>query len=414
MRDTLLRFDQLPSLQAFRRELRSESGQTALLNWGAIPRSKQADLRSVAGIQQWADGFGENVLKVARNAAGRVLLTAHRVLKGGKRLGSRMTSWEGLVSRGGDLGKRLESQGGLGKHNKPIQSIRSAQQYAGRTYYKPVKTRFTNRARQTLLNAGAILDKCSPGNSIFFTATLPGDTDEAKEMLSILSGVVANRFTQWIRDNFPGREWLYVWEWQKRGALHLHMCIASRSPQEAAIIGWNLRRVWLCILADIEDSTGVHMFRNKEGVDHRGGKLSHACRADTLSTGAACYVAKYTTKGFAAGKGASNHYPGRWYAVSASLRRLIRQEEFQCSFVLPDLNNAIFHLYSIVDEMREQCAGTRIHHGDNDNPTNYATMLPFKEQAMAVYHEVVKLAHDASLQLWQEHDAMWEALANTS
>jgi hypothetical protein len=99
-------------------------------------------------------------------------------------------------------------------------------------------TKFGHVARRKMQSAGYVFDQLcqrvdQPPNAVFLTLTLPGSTDEAIRTLAGWTGYISNRLFQVVRDceksNDITLHWLKAWEWQKRGALHLHLVLGADS-----------------------------------------------------------------------------------------------------------------------------------------------------------------------------------------
>lgn len=142
----------------------------------------------------------------------------------------------------------------------------------------PTKKQFTRRGRLAILDAGGALERegIPSDNFYFVTCTLPGSTSRAMEMMSRFSRYSLNVLKQYLRDRYNVYLTLNCWEWQKRGALHLHLIFvwdAASSPRKLDKIGENIREKWLDILGHIEKKTGVNMYKRNKG-DHGIGFLS--------------------------------------------------------------------------------------------------------------------------------------------
>ena len=126
----------------------------------------------------------------------------------------------------------------------------------------------TRNARQKILEAGAVIDKhVGTSNSFELTLTLPGSGWDAYDVISRWSGYIVNRLTQIIRRaEQKGVEvhWFFVWEHQKRGALHMHWCVAVESDWRVAnLLCLELRAKWFELLEELSVKTGIDLFKKR-------------------------------------------------------------------------------------------------------------------------------------------------------
>lgn len=125
---------------------------------------------------------------------------------------------------------------------------------------------FRYQAGEKILEAGAIIDRyVGREGSSMLTLTLPGQTVESFSAISRWSGWIINRIIQVIRRLKNHQEniyWFFVWEHQKRGALHLHMCVAWRiSPGIRRALAMAIRRKFYQCLLELKDKDGVDCFK---------------------------------------------------------------------------------------------------------------------------------------------------------
>lgn len=206
----------------------------------------------------------------------------------------------------------------------------------GRTkedYSKPIeRTRFTRNARHRLLEAGSICEerRGTGLKGVFVTFTLPGSCFPAYVALAQYSGFVANRLCQCIRDYKWSESYFWVWERQKRGALHMHLFILLREGTELDCYREPLRLSWYSALRDVGESSGADMFRHKDGMYCTA---SHHWRYDyqEVRKGVANYLSKYVSKnaecGFSEGleDGDAGIFPRRWWYMSRDLTQEINR-----------------------------------------------------------------------------------------
>lgn len=192
-------------------------------------------------------------------------------------------------------------------------------------------TTFGRAARRLVREAGAVLDSHPKENLIFLTGTLPGSTPEALEALARWSGWVAAGVQNWIRDFAPGSLAFGVWEYQRRGALHLHLCVATQSRAQAALLKRRWKERWIKFLLAVTRRSNTDVFQ-RDG-NHSWLKTPWVTRTDAQSVekSVGCYLAKYLSKGSTAAMKSALYPPSRWWFCSSALREKISEARLTAS-----------------------------------------------------------------------------------
>ena len=161
---------------------------------------------------------------------------------------------------------------------------------------------FTRNAKQKILEAGAVIDKhVGNTNAFALTLTIPGSGWDVYDVVSRWSGYIVNRLTQIIRRaEQKGCEvhWFYVWEHQKRGALHMHWCLAVESDWHIAnLLCMELRGKWEELLEEFTVKTGIDLFK-KRGFSGTWRYSPEVWQNDIfrVSKSVAQYFSKYCSK----------------------------------------------------------------------------------------------------------------------
>lgn len=255
---------------------------------------------------------------------------------------------------------------------------------------KPVGfTRFTRNARHRLLEGGAITEEKRRGGAtgVFVTFTLPGSHRPAYDVFARCSGYVANLLCQCIRDHQWAEDYFWVYERQKRGALHLHLFIGLKPGVEWDCYKQPLYNVWYAALDRISVEGGVDLFRHSDG-DYC--TVSQYWRYDyqVVRKSIAGYLSKYVSKDAQGGfsEEPQEHdarvFPRRWWYMSRGLTRQInerrktvcieglREVDAECAIEL--LEEMAFSLEPVLDheysaeigktEYRDGCFGTTSRH----------------------------------------------------
>jgi hypothetical protein len=163
----------------------------------------------------------------------------------------------------------------------------------------PTVKNFGHKAGQKIRESGAIIDILCEGNPSLcrvVTLTLPASGHDAYLAIAKYSGYATNRLLQIIRrtkdDNY---HWFYVWEYQKRGALHMHICIHHKDGELSKTIGDAIVSKWRDILCDISRKTGIDLLFSK-GFGRRIESHEMQSINQEMQRGCGAYFSKYAAK----------------------------------------------------------------------------------------------------------------------
>lgn len=162
--------------------------------------------------------------------------------------------------------------------------------------------RFTSNAKQKILEAGAVVDR-DVGKECSFevTLTIPGSGLSVYEQVANWSGYIVNRQTQVIRRyEKQGIKvyWFFVWEHQKRGALHQHWCVSVPGSAELAkVISHKIKDKWYELLEELSVKTGIDLFAKKGSFGTwRNTPAVWQWRVNAIRKSVAAYFSKYASK----------------------------------------------------------------------------------------------------------------------
>jgi len=187
-------------------------------------------------------------------------------------------------------------------------------------------TTFGSGARKFIREAGAVVDRQNRQNCVFLTGTLPGSTVEAFRSLAAWSGWVAAAAQNWVRDYAPDSLCFGVWEYQKRGALHLHICVATQSASQAARLKSLWKARWIKLLLAVRRRANTDVFRRSDGRSWVDTPWVTRTDAQTVEKSVACYLAKYLSKGSVSARNKSLYPPSRWWFASKELREAVKAD----------------------------------------------------------------------------------------
>ena len=190
----------------------------------------------------------------------------------------------------------------------------------------PSDKSLTRLAKRRLREFGALVDQGGLEKCVFITGTLPGSTLDAQRALAQWTSWLTSRLSQWFRDRFPGAVYFGVWEHQKRGALHLHVCVRTQTPQEATRLKVAWKKRWISLLDGVSNRSGVDLFARKEGDTWQKKRWIVRTDAQIVEKSVARYLSKYTSKGNNGRLKVVGFSPGSWWFASQALRCNAREQ----------------------------------------------------------------------------------------
>lgn len=190
------------------------------------------------------------------------------------------------------------------------------------------RTKFGIDAKRTILRVGGAYDTVdsTPSNYIFLTGTIPGGTHEAFQAVAEESAYIVRSIADWLRQTAPTELWFYVWELQKRGALHVHYCLhcPHTAIREKILSTW--KQKWEDVLQQVSRRSGADMWLRRDGTYHKGGKSVLQAYAQTVNKSVAAYMAGYcaSSKNKHSLDATSPYYPSRWWGYSRKSAKLLQ------------------------------------------------------------------------------------------
>lgn len=176
------------------------------------------------------------------------------------------------------------------------------------------------RTLSKLRQLACVLDQSDRARQVFLTGTLPGSTPEALQALAAHSAWVVQALHQWVRDVAPGSELVGVWEYQRRGALHVHLCVLTPAVAVAQRILHAWKERWLLILDSVSSRSQTDLYQRARGGTWAADKGRVRTDAQFVRKSAAAYLGKYLSKGARKRQAATCYPPSRWCFVSRTLR----------------------------------------------------------------------------------------------
>lgn len=186
---------------------------------------------------------------------------------------------------------------------------------------------FTQAAGQKLRECGAAIDHLvsKPQDCYTITLTLAGDTPEAFAALAANTAFAVNYLFQPLRDQYANQcYWFFVWEYQARGALHMHIALYHPNLETTEYLANWIYARWHLVLQKIEKRTGVDMYVRKDRKTYTAPDKYHRYIAPVKrSLGA--YFSKYAGKTESKNNWYCKKYPlSRFWGSSLNLKKLIK------------------------------------------------------------------------------------------
>jgi len=190
------------------------------------------------------------------------------------------------------------------------------------------RTKFGKAAVTRIFRAAGALDRSDSNvsNYLFLTATLPGDTDEAKWAIAEYAHIVIDLLKSWLSKRLLSRNEFYVWEHQERGALHFHYCIHCPGKLVQEDIALHFKQQMVRIYDGIQKKYGCDLWGRHKFLGFDGKVEILQARVEVVYKSVGAYMA-----GYLGGKDNKHsrdylhrYYPKRWFGVSRPLSALIK------------------------------------------------------------------------------------------
>lgn len=198
---------------------------------------------------------------------------------------------------------------------------------------KRTQTRLTRFARQSIQRIGAALASEHPPEEILFlTGTFPGESFDAQKAIASQAGWIASRLKAWLYKRLGSNLAFYVWEFQRRGTLHLHYVVAVPDSSLRAAIVRDFRSEWIRLIqgASLRSSENLFIGRRSRNFFLESELLQVYAQECRKSPGG--YLAKYLSKN------AETKFPApaRLWGATREARHLVARNCI--SLVIPSLS----------------------------------------------------------------------------
>jgi hypothetical protein len=195
---------------------------------------------------------------------------------------------------------------------------------------------FTRFSGQRIREAGAAMSIASngkPERCREVTLTLPANTQEAFTAIAAYSSIAVNLLFNPIRKEWgAGALWFFVWEYQKRGALHMHIALFNEDIEECERMAHKLIDQWHKVLCIIGEKANTCMFTDRR-KDRCTIRSKHQYHTEPIRKDVGAYFSKYAGKTESKTEWYVQKYPvARFWGSSRSLKRIVKENSLTFDF----------------------------------------------------------------------------------
>lgn len=176
----------------------------------------------------------------------------------------------------------------------------------------------TGYAAHKVREACAVIEEKYDRHAYFVTLTVPGSTREALDTVAKHSSQILNAYMQNFRDSRQFElDACGVWEFQKRGALHLHLLIGVKDERQAVEWEKKHRKWWRKVLLHYSKKTGIDLFARANGGTWKNYRNKPRTEWARVKKSVGRYMSKYLAKDARKGVPPGTVPPASWIYVSA-------------------------------------------------------------------------------------------------
>ena len=189
------------------------------------------------------------------------------------------------------------------------------------TRVRKVRDALSRYGRRQILRAGSCFKSDLETKRLLLTGTLPGSGPKLFRALAEFASYATKTLTNWLTRRVPSCLWMYCWEFQKRGALHVHL-VVEMPIMQAEYVERFFKDEWNRILRAISLKSGVDLYAKTAKYSH----LPESTQADVTvcDREPSRYISKYISKSAVTAKCFGRYPPKTWYQVSRSLLAELR------------------------------------------------------------------------------------------
>ena len=210
-------------------------------------------------------------------------------------------------------------------------------------------SRLSTYAKASLQRIGGAVDSVhAPIESVFLTGTFPGDSFDSQRAISAQSAWIVHRLKAWIYKQIGASIGYHVWEFQKRGTLHLHYVVVVPCPMARAAIIEGFRGEWIRLIHGASLNSGCDLFVGRNGRNFFYEREKLQIYAQECHKSCAAYLSKYL------GKRKYSRFPPptRMWGCTKQARKIVASSLISvelCSKFLKDAEDFAYQLQSESD-----------------------------------------------------------------
>ena len=189
------------------------------------------------------------------------------------------------------------------------------------TRVRKTRDSLSRYGRRQILRAGCCFKSDLETKRLLLTGTLPGSGPKPFRALAEFASYATKTLTNWLTRRVPSCLWMYCWEFQKRGALHVHL-VVEMPIMQAEYVERFFKDEWNRILRAISLKSGVDLYAKTAKYSH----LAEKTQADVTvcDREPSRYISKYISKSAVTAKCFGRFPPKTWYQISRSLLAELR------------------------------------------------------------------------------------------
>lgn len=213
--------------------------------------------------------------------------------------------------------------------------------------------RLSTNAKKNLQRIGGVVSAgTSAHQSIFLTGTFPGDSFRAQRAIASQSAWLVHRLKSWLYKQVGANVGYYVWEFQRRGTLHLHYVVLVPDAERRKAIIEGFRDEWIRLIQGASIRSGEDLFVGRKQRNFFLEKEKLQIYAQECYKSSASYLSKYLSKK----KTSKFPPPSRLWGSTRAAKNLVASSLIQfriCHKKLADAEDIAFRLEAESDTPRE-------------------------------------------------------------
>lgn len=162
---------------------------------------------------------------------------------------------------------------------------------------------------------------------LFLTFTVPGKGEAVEKAIASWSGYIVKRVRQWFRDRLQAEHSVCgVWEFQRRGMLHLHIAVMSGNREGLDAIKMQFKQFWAALLVRLIELSGVNVCAASAVMSRLPGGEDSQQSCEWIRKSVGRYMSKYVSKAPREASKKVRYYPSRWVTIDRATHREAKTE----------------------------------------------------------------------------------------